>query len=125
MNNRPPLPYLLLLPLLAVLLFGNCGGGVRGVVSGMGEARRDRFRAIFAQRQAQRASARQRLRGRARRVALQRLDSVRTARLDSLFQFDYSAREKFERRRRKMTHQLLAPDNSPLVPAIRIPIDTR
>lgn len=123
--KRPPLPYLLLLPLLAVLLFGNCGGGVWGVVNGMSRERHDRFRAIFAQRQAQRTLARQRLHGRTRRVALQRLDSIRTARIDSLFRFDYRAREKFNHRRRKMTRQLLAPKYRPLVPAIRIPLDTR
>ena len=47
---RPPLPYLLL---LAVLLFGNCGG-VRGAVHGMSRERHDRFRAIFARWQTQR-----------------------------------------------------------------------
>ncbi|MGY3089144.1 hypothetical protein ACVWYF_002184 [Hymenobacter sp. UYAg731] len=125
MKRRPTLPYLVLLPLLAVLLFGNCGGGVRGVVDGMSRARQDRFRDIFAQRQAQRALARQRLHGRARRVALQRLDSIRTARIDSLFRFDSYAKEKFAHRRRKMTRQMLSPDNRPLIPAIRIPIDTR
>lgn len=110
MKRRLPLPCLLLLPLLAVLLFGNCGGGVRGVINNMGGAQRTRFRAIFAQRQAQRAVAQQQLRGRARRVELRRLNSVRKARIDSLLRLapSYSA-EKYAHRRRKMTRQLLAP----------------
>lgn len=123
--KRPALPYLLLLPLLAILLFGNCGGGVREVVNSMDRERHDRFRSIFAQRQSQRALARQRLHGRAQRLALQRLDSIRTARVDSLFRFDSFAKDKFEHRRRKMTRQMLSPDNRALIPAIRIPIDTR
>ena len=94
-----------------MLLFGNCGGGVRAVVNSMGRARRDRFRDIFAQRQAQRALAQQRLHGRVRRVALQRIDSVREAHVDSLFRFDSYAKDKFGHRRRKMTRQLLAPVN--------------
>ena len=107
--KHPKLPYLLLLPLLAVLLFGNCGGGVRSVVDSMGRERHDRFRTIFAQHQVQRALAQQRLHGRARRTTLHRLDSIRTARIDSLFRFDYYSKEKFDHRRRKMTRQLLAP----------------
>ena len=125
MKRPTPLPYLLLLPLLAVLLFGNCGGGVRGVVNSMSRARHDRFQDIFAQRQAQRVIARQRLHGRAQRVAFQRLDSIRTARIDSLFQFDSYAREKFDRRRHKMTRQMLRPHNRPLIPAIPFSLDTR
>ena len=109
MKLRPSLPYLLLLPLLAVLLFGNCGGGVRRVVNNMDQDRHDRFQAIFAQRQAQRTIARQRLHGRAQRVAFQRLDSIRKARVDSLFRFDFDTREKFAHRRHKMTRQLLRP----------------
>ena len=118
MKRRPPLPYLLLLPVLAVLLFGNCGGEVRGVVNGMSRMHHDRFQDIFAQHQAQRALARQRLHGRARRVALQPLDSVRTTCTDSFFRFEPHAKEKFDQRHHKMTRQLLAPDN-------RMPVDTR
>ena len=125
MKRRPTLPYLLLLPLLAVLLFGNCGGGVREVVNNMGRERHNRFRDIFAQREAQRTLARKRLHGRAQRIAFQRLDSVRTARIDSLFRFDSYAREKFDHRRRKMTRQMLRPNNRPLIPAIRIKMDMR
>ena len=109
MKRHLPFPCLLLLPLLAVLLFGNCGGGVRGVINNMGSAQRARFRAIFAQRQAQRAVAQQQLRGRARRVELRRLNSVRKARIDSLMRLNPYAAEKYAHRRRKMTRQLLAP----------------
>ncbi|MFD2721293.1 hypothetical protein ACFST9_21435 [Hymenobacter monticola] len=133
--------YLLLLPLLAVLLFGNCGGGgVRGVVTAMTTERHQRFRAIVAQQQARRAQARQQLRGGARRTQLRRIDSLRTARIDSFFrpapssryeEYIYpgaqTAREraKYQHRRRKMTRQLLSPDNRPLIPPIRFNIDTR
>ena len=102
MKRRPTLPYLLLLPVLAVLLFGNCGGEVRGVVNGMSRMHHDRFQDIFAQHQAQRALARQRLHGRA----------------DSFFRFKSHVKEKFDQRHHKMTRQLLAPDN-------RMPVDTR
>lgn len=125
MKPHSKLPYLLLLPLLAVLLFGNCGGGVRGVVNHMSQARNDRFRDIFAQRKAQRALARQRLHGRAQRAAFRRLDSIRTARIDSLFRFDSYAKEKFNHRRHKMTRQLLRPNNRPLIPPIRMHMDMR
>lgn len=101
-----------------MLLFGNCGGKVRVVVNGMSRVHHDRFRDIFAQHQAQRALARQRLHGRARRVAFQPLYSVRTARTDSFFRLESHANEKFDQRRHKMTRQLLAPDN-------RMPVDTR
>ena len=117
-------PPLLLLPLLAILLFGNCGGGVRSVVNGMNRERREQFRAIYAQYQAQHSLARQHLRGNAQQVAIQRLDSIRMARIDSLFRFDFYAGSEFDRRPSKMTRQLLAPDNRPPIPAIRTPIDT-
>ena len=109
MKRRLSLPYLVLLPLLAVLLFGNCSGGVREVVNRMDRKHHDRFREIFTQRQIQRSLARQRLHGRARRVALQRLDSVRAARIDSLLRFEFDAKEKFDHRRHKMTRQMLRP----------------
>ena len=111
--------------LLAVLLFGNCGGGVRGVVNSLSRERRNQFRTIYAQRRVNRTIAHRRLPGRARRIALQRLNSVRPARIDSLFRFDYSAGKKYNHCRRKLTRQLLAPDNRPLIPTIRIPINTR
>lgn len=123
--KRSQLPYLVLLPVLTVLLLGNCGGGVRGVVNSMSRERHDSFRAIFAQQLAQCALVQQHLHGRARRIELHRLDSVRTVRIDSLFRFDYCAREKYDHRRHKMTRQLLAPDNRPLISAVRIPLDTR
>jgi hypothetical protein len=140
--KRLSLPYLVLLPLLVVLLFGNCGGGgVRAVVDSMSAERHARFRAIIAQRQTQRAAARQQLHGSARRVRYRRLDSLRAARIDSFFHPIYppgevdtypyqhpkhvEEREKYARRPHKMTRQLLSPDNRPLIPPIRIPIDTR
>jgi hypothetical protein len=127
--------------LLAMLLFGNCGGGgVRGVVTAMTTERHQRFRAIVAQQQARRALARKQLRGQARRAQLRHIDSLRTARIDSFFrpapasrydEYPYPGeqlareRAKYERRRRKMTRQLLSPNNRPLIPPIRVNIDTR
>jgi hypothetical protein len=138
-SSRQPL--LILLPLLAVLLFGNCGGGgVRAVVDSMTVERHQRFRAIVAQQQAQRATAREQLRGAARQRAYRRLDSLEAARIDSFFRPATSRRDeeypypgeriareraKYARRPHKMTRQLLSPDNRPLIPPIRVNIDTR
>ena len=61
--KRPPLPCLLLLPLLAVLLFGNCGGGVRGILSSISPKKCERMCTLVLQRQAERAAAKQKRRG--------------------------------------------------------------
>lgn len=103
--QRPPLPYLLLLSLLAVLLFGNCGGGVRGFLTNMGSARRARFVAIDAQRQARRDAARQHLRGEARREEYWRIEQATNARLDSLLPGTRQQR-KLRHRRNKIERQL-------------------
>ncbi|HEX8327911.1 MAG TPA: hypothetical protein VF629_10245 [Hymenobacter sp.] len=139
-SKRPGRPLLLLLPLGAVLLFGNCGGGgVRAVVTSMEVKRHERFGAIIAQQRAHRTVARQQLRGPARWVAYRRLDSLHAARIDSFFHpaplakyeeypypSEHYARERAKyARRRKMTRQLLSPDNRPLIPPIRVSIDTR
>jgi hypothetical protein len=103
--RRPPLTYLLLLPLLAVLLFGNCGGGVRGFLTNMGSARRARFVAIEARRQADRETARLHLRGEARREAYWRIEQATNARLDSLLPGTTEQR-KLRHRRNKIERQL-------------------
>ena len=103
--KRPPLPYLLLLPLLAVLLFGNCGGGVSGLLSSMGHDRRVRFREIIARRQAQRFTARQQLKGPAKREALRGIEQRTDARLDSLLPVGID-QKKLLHRRSKIERQL-------------------
>ena len=103
--QRPPLSYLLLLPLLAVLLFGNCGGGVQGFLTNMGSARRARFSASVARRQADRQAARLRLRGAARREAYRRIEQATNARLDSLLP-GTTAQRKLLHRRSKIERQL-------------------
>ncbi|RZK29100.1 MAG: hypothetical protein EOO63_09770 [Hymenobacter sp.] len=55
--KRLPLPYLLLLPLLVVLLFGNCGGGVREVINGLSNKEHERLRAVILRQRAERAAA--------------------------------------------------------------------
>ena len=102
--KRPPLPYLLL-PLLAVLLFGNCGGGVSGLLSSMGHDRRVRFREIIARRQALRLTARHQLKGPAKRVALRDIDQRTNARLDSLLPTAFG-QKKLLNRRSKIERQL-------------------
>ena len=113
--QRPPLPCLLLLPLLAVLLFGSCGGGVRGFLTNMGSGRRARFAAIAARRQADRQAAHQLLRGKARREAYWRIEQATTARLDTLLPGSAEQR-KLRNRRNKIERQLrrLPPAASPL-----------
>ncbi|MBO2009941.1 hypothetical protein [Hymenobacter negativus] len=123
--KRPPLTYLLLLPLLAVLLFGNCGGGVREVVNNMSSERHERLQAIILQQRAERAAARRQLHGEARREAYFQIEEKTTASADSLFGQFGNGRTKWRKRRNKLERQALRKDNSALIPAIRIPIDTR
>jgi hypothetical protein len=99
---------LLLLPLLVVLLFGNCGvgRGVRGLLTDMTPTRRQLFRAVVAKRQAERATARQQLHGSARQDAYQRIEHATNARFDSLGLSQTEGR-KLLNRRNKLEHQLL------------------
>lgn len=101
--TRPPLAPLLLLPLLAVLLFGNCGGGVRGML--VNNPHQQQMRNLLMLRLSQRATARQQLRGAARRDAYQRIEQNIDARLDSLMPAVSAA--KFHKRRNKAERQLL------------------
>ncbi|HEX8327910.1 MAG TPA: hypothetical protein VF629_10240 [Hymenobacter sp.] len=105
-NQRVSWPQLLLLPLLAVLLFGNCGlSSTRGFLRDLGPERRDRLRALVVQRQALRAAARQRLRGAALQDEYFRIEGIIDARADSLFPSGTPA--KFRNRRNKIDRQLL------------------
>ena len=99
------LPYLLLLPLLVVLLFGNCGGGVSSFLSRMGPAGRARFQEIIEHRQALRDSARHQLKGQAKREALWRIEDNTDARLHELLPDEYDQR-KLHHRRNKIERQL-------------------
>lgn len=123
--KRLPLPYLLLLPLLAVLLFGSCGGGVRQVVNGLTNEEHVRFRALILRQRAERAAARRQLHGEARRAAYERIEQRTTAGADSILGPFGSGRNKFRKRRNKLERQVMRQHNNPLIPAIRIPIDTR
>ena len=122
--KRFALPYLLVLPLLVLLLFGNCGGGVRQVVNGLSGKERVRFRAIIYRERAERAAARRQLRGEARREAYAQIEQKTTASADSLFGRFGNGREKFRRRRNKLERQALRKNNAALVPAIPILINT-
>jgi hypothetical protein len=121
--KRPPLPYLLSLPLLAVLLFGNCGGGVREVISSLPYKDHERLRAIILRQRAERAAARRQLHGEARREAYFQIEQKTTARADSLFGQFGSGRDKWRHRRNKLERQALRKDNSALIPAIRVPLN--
>ena len=103
--KRPPLSYLLLLPLLTVLLFGNCGGGVRGLLGGMNYSARTALRASVVRRQSERTLARRQLHGRARHDAYRRIEKAADATADSLL--DTYLIKKFNNRRRKLERQLL------------------
>lgn len=117
--KRPPLPYLLLLPLLAVLLFGNCGGGVRGVLSNLGQSGRTRFREIVARRRALRQTARKQLKGAAKQESLRRLEQQTDARLDSLLP-SAAGQRKLLRRRGKLERQLASwPEPAPRPAPVR------
>ena len=102
--KRPPLPYLLLLPLLAVLLFGNCGGGVYGML--VNNPNQQRMRALLVLRLDQRAAARKQLHGAARHEAYRRIEQDINARLDSLM--PPSSVVKFHKRRNKVERRLMA-----------------
>ena len=112
--KRPPLAYLLLLPLLAVLLFGNCGigRGVPGYLSDLGYQRRTRLKEIIVKQRAERAAAQQQLHGRTLRQANRRIERATKARTDSLLEDGYEKR-KFRNRRAKVERQLLPPAAAP------------
>ena len=101
--RRPPLPVLLLLPLLAILLFGNCGGGVHGFLGYGPNDRSARLANIINRREADRQTARRTLRGHARRDAYRLIKQTTEARLDSFYPYD---RGKMDTRRRKTERQL-------------------
>ncbi len=109
----PPWPYLLLLPLLVVLLFGNCGGGVRGLLNSTGSDGRARLRSIIEHERTQRAAARKTLRGRARRDAFERIELRTNAQLDSALSYG-TGPQKLRHRRGKLERQLF---REPLPPA--------
>lgn len=103
---------LLLLPLVALLLFGNCGlSTTRGFLNDLGPERRDRLRALVVQRQALRAAARQRLRGAALQDEYFRIEGVIDARADSLIPANKA--RKFRNRRNKIDRQLLRAGAAP------------
>ena len=102
--KRPPLPYLLLLPLLTVLLLGNCGGGVYGML--VNNPNQQKMRTLLMLRLDQRAVARKQLHGRARQDAYRHIEQDIDARLDSLM--PPSSVVKFHKRRNKVERQLMS-----------------
>lgn len=114
-SKRPSWPLLLLWPLLAVLLFGNCGlSTTRGFLNDLGPERRDRLRALVVQRQAMRAAAGQRLRGAALQDEYFRIEKVIDARADSLIPSGDA--RKFRNRCNKIDRQLLRASAPPARP---------
>ena len=107
--KRPPLSYLLLLPLVAVLLFGNCGViSTRRALQEMNPANLDALRASVVQRQTAREAARQHLRGQARREAYERIEMLANHQADSIMLRDHGpVKNKFQNRRNKLERQLL------------------
>lgn len=99
-------PWLLVLPLLAVLLFGNCGGGVNRFLYNLKErSRLAQFDSLVQQRRALRLQARQRLHGPARRDELYSIEERTNAQIQPLLQSDWQ-RRKFENRRNKIERRL-------------------
>ncbi len=102
--RRPPLPVLLLLPLLAILLFGNCGGGVNSFLGYGPNNRNARLANIINRREIDREAARRTLHGRARRDAYRLIEQTTESRLDSLY--PYHDRGKMDTRRHKTERRL-------------------
>ncbi|QKG54234.1 hypothetical protein [Hymenobacter sp. BRD67] len=102
---------LLLLGLVAVLVFGSCGGGVHGFLQGLGERRRTRLHSILMQEHMRREAARK-LTGRPRREALRQAEQTSEARLDSLLPSSYEQRKlqhRFGKIKRQLRHQWSQP----------------
>jgi hypothetical protein len=112
--------HLLLLGLVALLVFGSCGGGVQGLLNGMGERRRTRLRSILVQERVDIATARRQLHGRARREAVRHAKARSAQRLDSLLPGTFE-QQKLRRRYSKIKRQImrLPATGSPAAPASR------
>ena len=117
-SSRPA--HVLLLGLVALLVFGSCGGGVQGFLNGLGERRRTRLRSIWVQEKVDVATARRQLRGRARREAVRQGKDRSAQRLDSLLPRDFE-QQKMRRRYSKIKRQVMwqPPTASPAIPAAR------
>lgn len=112
--------HVLLLGLVALLVFGSCGGGVNGFLNGMGERRRARLRSILVQERVDITTARRQLRGRPRHEAVRHAKTRSAARLDSLLPRDFE-QQKLHRRYSKIKRQILRrpPTIAPTTPASR------
>jgi len=108
--SNPGAARLALLGLVALLVFGSCGGGVNGLLQGLGERRRARLHSILVQERAEIRAARQQLHGRARHQAVRRSRELREERLDSLLpsrlQPGSFEQRKFQHRFPKLKRQL-------------------
>jgi hypothetical protein len=105
MKRRPPLPYLVLLPLVAVLLFGNCNGGVNHFLYGLKTSNRlARLDSLLRERQALRLQARK-LHGQARRDQLRSIEQRTNEQTRALLPSEWQ-RQKLARRRPKIERRL-------------------
>jgi hypothetical protein len=99
-------PQLLLLALLVVLLFGNCGGGVNHFLYSL--QRRNhlaRLDSLIDERLRLRALARKQLHGRARQDELMLIEQRTDAEAQKLLRADWE-RQKFQNRRSKIERRL-------------------
>jgi hypothetical protein len=96
---------LLLLGLLALLVFGSCGGGVSGFLHSLGAERRQRLAQVMSQDHRAREAARRRLRGRARLAAYDSITARTQTQLDSLAPGEFAQR-KLTNRWPKVVRQL-------------------
>ncbi|MBJ6108684.1 hypothetical protein JAO73_06675 [Hymenobacter sp. BT523] len=95
-----------MLPLLAVLLFGNCNGGVNTFLFNMNSnGRLAKLDSLTRERQRLRAQAQQQLRGAARREQLLLIEQHANEQAQALLRNNWE-RRKFENRRNKIERQL-------------------
>lgn len=104
--RRPSPPAFLLLPLLAVLVFGNCGGGVNSFLYNLQRNKRlGQLDSLLRQRRELRRLARHQLRGAARRNELVKIEQRTDEQAQALLPNDWQ-RRKYRHRRRKIEHRL-------------------
>jgi hypothetical protein len=99
-------PGLWLLPLVAILLFGNCNGGVNHFLYSLeSRGRLARLDSLVREQQRQRVLTRQHLRGTTRQDQLFQLEQRTNEQAQTLFQSDWQ-RKKWVNRRNKIERRL-------------------
>ncbi|GAB2850364.1 hypothetical protein [Hymenobacter ruber] len=105
MKRRPPLPYLCLLPLVAILLFGNCNGGVNRFLYNLERTNHlVRLDSLLRERQVLRLQARK-LHGQPRRDQLRSIERRTNEQTQLLLSSEWQ-RQKLARRRPKIERRL-------------------